>query len=129
MNDRRWLTWFTLVAAIQALWGVVFAFFGLGVLPVIDRAVLLRWESALYGSIMIGWGLTLILVGRLAFRRRDAALLRALLYGVIVWLVIEGLFSAFLRVWFNVGVDVAVLILFCIPLAGQLRSAMKREPA
>lgn len=129
MNSRRWSVWFTLVAVIQVLWGVVFAFFGLGVLPIIDRRVLLRWESALYGSIMIGWGLTLILVGRLAFRRGDGALLRALLYGVIAWLVIEGLFSAFLRVWFNVGVDAAVLVLFAVPLAKALRSAPNKEPA
>ncbi len=129
MNDKRWLAWFSIVAAIQVLWGVVFAFFGLGVLPIVHRGVLLRWESALYGSIMIGWGLTLILVGRLAFRRGDAALLRALLYGVIAWLVIEGLFSAFLGVWFNVGVDVIVLVLFCLPLTRALRSEAKGEPA
>ncbi len=128
MRDRLWLFWFTVVAAIQVIWGVVFAFFGLGVLPIINPGVLLRWESALYGSIMIGWGLTLILVGRLAFHRRDTDLLRALLYGVIAWLVIEGLFSAFLRVWSNVGVDIVVLFLFCLPLARALRSGAKRQP-
>ncbi len=125
-NGKPWLTWFTVVAAIQVLWGIVFAFFGLGLLPIADRSVLLPWESALYGSIMIGWGLTLVLVGRLAFGRGDPALLRALLFGVIAWLVIEGLFSAFLGVWFNVGVDAVVLILFSFPLAIGLRSATNK---
>ncbi len=129
MIDKRWSVWFVVVAAIQVLWGIVFAFFGLGVLPVSYRGVLLRWESALYGSIMIGWGLTLILVGRVAFNRHDPALLRALLSGLVVWLLIEGLFSAYLGVWFNVGVDAAVLLLFSLPLLRGLRQTRAlRQP-
>jgi hypothetical protein len=53
-------------------------------------------------------------------------MLRALLCGITVWLIVEALFSAYLRVWFNVGVDIAVLILFGIPLTKMLRS-MPRE--
>jgi len=37
-------------------------------------------------------------------------------YGVIVWLIVEAAFSAYLRIWFNVGVDCAVLALFSVPL-------------
>jgi hypothetical protein len=70
----------------------------------------------------MGWGTTLLLVGRIAFRRNDAEILRALLCGIAVWLIVEALFSAYLRVWFNVGVDIAVLILFGIPLMKMLRS-------
>jgi hypothetical protein len=66
------------------------------------------------------------LVGRIAFRRNDAEILRALLCGIAVWLIVEALFSAYLRVWFNVGVDIAVLSLFSIPLMTMLRS-MPRE--
>ena len=39
------------ISVILILWGVVFTVFCLGVLPIIHRAVLLRWESALYGAI------------------------------------------------------------------------------
>src|SRR5215467_11368191 len=35
-----------------------FAFFGLDILPVSNK-VLLQWESAIYGAIMIGWWTTL----------------------------------------------------------------------
>jgi hypothetical protein len=121
MSIERWRTWLSVVSAIVVLWGVVYTVFGLGVLP-LDRDVLLAWESALYGAIMIGWGVTLLLVGRLALRRRDRELTRLLLVGVVVWLVIEGVFSARLGVWFNVGVDAAVLSLFTLPLAASLRS-------
>jgi hypothetical protein len=71
-------------------------------------------------AIMMGWGTTL-LVGAIACRN-DAALLRALLAGLAVWLIVEALFSAYLHVWFNVGVDVAVLALFSFPLLRALRS-------
>ena len=69
---------------------------------------------------MIGWGITLFLVGRIAFRRKDTELMKIMMYGLISWLVVEGLFSAYLGVWFNVGVDIVVLILFIFPLVKAL---------
>jgi hypothetical protein len=121
MHTKLLIAWFATVSVILVLAGIVFAFFGLGILPV-ERTVLLSWESAIYGAIMMGWGTTLVLVGRIAFRRNDAEILRSLLCGIAVWLIVEALFSAYLRVWFNVGVDIAVLSLFSIPLMKMLRS-------
>ncbi|HSC30814.1 MAG TPA: hypothetical protein VLD17_03755 [Gemmatimonadaceae bacterium] len=115
MKSTRSLSWFTTVSIILVLWGIVFAFVGLRVLPV-ARTVLLPWESAIYGAIMIGWGTTLLLVGRIALRRRDLELTRSLLLGIAVWLLVEAAFSVRFGVWFNAGVDVVVLILFAVPL-------------
>ena len=122
MSPKPLLLWFSSVSAILVIVGVVFAFFGLRILPV-DRATLLPWQSAIYGAIMMGWGTTLLLVGRIAFRRSDPQLMRALIYGLIVWLAVEATFSIYFRVWFNVGVDIAVLALFSIPLLTAIRSA------
>jgi len=121
MKAARLIVWFSVVSFVLIVIGAVFAFVGLGVLPV-SRGVLVQWESAIYGAIMMGWGVTLFLVGRIAFRRGDQELLRALLYGVVVWLIVEALFSAYLGVWFNVGVDLIVLLLFGLPLVTRLRS-------
>ena len=123
MSEKTLLLWFSVISVILILWGVVFAMFGLDVLPIINRAVLLQWESALYGAIMIGWGTTLFLVGRAALRRGDRKLAKSLLLGIVVWLVIEAAFSARFGVWFNVGVDAVVLALFAVPLIAVLRSA------
>ena len=112
--------WFRVVSVILILFGIFYAFWGLGILPV-QRDVLLSWESALYGAIMMGWGTTLLFVGRLAFQRNDSDLMKALLSGLTVWLVVEALFSAHLGVWFNVGVDVGVLALFSVPLIATVR--------
>jgi hypothetical protein len=114
------MIWFCTVSLILIFAGIVFAFWGLGILPV-SRDVLLHWQSAIYGAIMIGWGLALFLTGRIAFRRHDAELMRALLWGLALWLAVEAVFSAYLRVFFNVGVDIAVFALFAIPLIRSVR--------
>ena len=125
-KKRKLLVWFSIIAVIMVLWGLIFAFFGLDILPVISKNVLLSWESALYGAIMTGWGITLLLSGRIAFRRNDTELMKVLLCGLSVWLAIEAAFSAYLQVWFNVGVDIVVFALFAIPLlAGILRKEAK----
>jgi hypothetical protein len=115
MNKQQFALWFGVVSVILVLFGVLFVFFGLKILPV-SRAVLLDWQSALYGAIMMGWGVTLLLVGRVAFQQESQELKRALLIGLAVWLAVEAAASAWFGVWFNVGVDVGVLILFAIPL-------------
>jgi hypothetical protein len=122
MNTKLLMIWFFVVSAIFVLVGIIFAFFGLGILPV-SKDVLLQWESAIYGAIMMGWGTTLFLVGRLAFQRNDAELLKVLLLGLIVWLVVEAIFSLYLGVLFNVGVDLAVLALFSFPLIRAIRKS------
>jgi hypothetical protein len=96
LNKQQFALWFRVVSVILVLFGILYVFFGLKILPV-SRAVLLDWESALYGAIMMGWGVTLLI-------------------GLAVWLGVEAAASAWFGVWFNVGVDVGVLILFAIPL-------------
>jgi hypothetical protein len=120
MNLKQLKIWFAVVCTIMVVLGMVFAVFGLGILPV-DRQVLLPWQNAVYGATFMGWGTTLFFVGRLAFRRRDPDLMKALLYGLFVWFPVESLFSAYLGVWFNVGVDVAVLAVLSLPLIIAIR--------
>ncbi len=120
MKSKQMIIWFSIVSIILILFGILYAFWGLGILPV-QKDVLLQWESALYGAIMMGWGTTLFFAGRLAFQRNDPALMKTLLYGITVWLVVEALFSAYHGVWFNVAVDIGVLALFSIPLIKSMR--------
>jgi hypothetical protein len=103
------------MSIILILWGIYFAFWGFGVfvdMGILPAANLLAWESGLYGAIMMGWGLTLFFVGRIAFDKDDKELLRVLHWGVILWLLVEAYFSVTLSVWFNVAVDVVLMFLF-----------------
>jgi hypothetical protein len=128
VSPKLLLIWFGSVSATLVIAGVVFAFFGLKILPV-DRETLLPWQSAIYGAIMMGWGTTLLCVGRVAFRRKDSELMKALVFGLIVWLAVEAAFSIYYKVWFNVGVDIAVFALFGIPLLIATQHAKsKPEP-
>ncbi|MFZ3167904.1 MAG: hypothetical protein WA130_09845 [Candidatus Methanoperedens sp.] len=127
MSTKQMSIWFSTISVILVLWGIVFAFFGLDILPVINKDILLPWESALYGAIMMGWGVTLFMVGRIAFRRNDVELMKAMLYGIVLWLIVEGLFSAYLGVWFNVGVDIGVLILFSYPIIKVLHNPEQKS--
>ena len=115
MTKQQFALWFRIVSLILVLFGLVYVFFGLKILPV-SPTVLLPWESALYGAIMPGWGVTLLLVGRIAFRRDDQELKGALLVGLAIWLAVEAAASAWFGVWFNAGVDAAVMALFAVPL-------------
>ena len=120
MKPQQRIVWFSAVSIILILFGILYAIWGLDILPV-QRDALLQWESALYGAIMMGWGTTLFFVGRHALQRNDPALMKGLLYGITVWLVVEALASAVLGVWFNVGVDAGVLALFSVPLIIGIR--------
>lgn len=120
MSDLVSAVWFRVVTTVLILFGLLYIVFGLRIfserVALIPHDVLLPWESALYGAVMVGWGVTLLGVGRLAFHREDRELKLALLAGLIVWLALEAAASAWFGVWFNVGVDIAVLVLFAAPL-------------
>ena len=115
MKKQPFALWFGIVSVMLIVFGILYVFVGLKILPV-QRNVLLDWESALYGALMMGWGTTLLLIGRLDFQREEKALKRALLIGLIIWLVGEAAASIWFGVWFNVGVDVGVFLLFTVPL-------------
>ena len=126
MNTKMLTLCFSIVSAIGMLWGIVFAFFGLGVLPPFNTEVLIPWGNGVYGSTLIGLSTTFFLVGRHAFRKNDAELMKALLYGIFTWLVIEASFSLYYRVFLNVGVDIGVAILLSFPLIRGIRSLEKK---
>ena len=119
MREHQLGSWFRIVSALLILFGIVYLFAGLRILPV--QRNLLQWESALYGAIMIGWATTLLMVARIAFRQRSRELKQALMVGLTAWLLVEAAASAWYGVWFNVGVDAAVLLLFGIPLLSRAR--------
>jgi hypothetical protein len=126
MDNNVWQTWFSTVSLILIFFGLLYCFQGLKILPV-RKDVLLDWESAIYGAIMIGWGTTLFLVGRLAFRRKDKELMKILLYGIILWLIVEALFSFYLGVYFNVAVDIGVGVLFAFPVIKAIKQPDKER--
>jgi hypothetical protein len=128
MSSRLLTTWFSVASALLVLAGVFFAFFGLGALRV-SKDVFPQFENAMYGALMIGWGTTLLLAGRLAFRRKDAELLTILLAGLTGWLIVDSLFSLYFGVFSNVGVNVAMFVVFGFPLVKAIRERRRADKA
>ena len=127
MDEKIFGIWFSVISIILVLVGLIFSVFGLDILPVINQQVLVPWVSSIYGAVLIGWGITLLLVGRYALSKKDYTLLEYLLYGLFLWLAIEALFSFYLGVYFNVGVDIAVFFLFAVPLGYNLLRRNKNK--
>ena len=126
MTARGYTLWISLAGIIGILFGIFYAFLGLNGLPVYDKlvpaAVYTPWSNGLYGSVFIGFSVLLFFVGRYAFQTNDKALLKFLLYGIASWLIVEALFSFYYGVYFNIGVDVALLIFLGLPLLLGMRS-------
>jgi hypothetical protein len=130
MNVQTSVTWMSVVGIIGILFGVFYAFFGLEGFPayrvLIPEAVITPWSNGLYGSTFIGFSVLLFLVGRHAFQIYDALLMKALLYGIFTWLIVEAAFSLYYKVYFNIGVDIALAIFLSYPLIKGIQTSNKK---
>ncbi len=126
MSSKTSILWFTFAGVIGVLFGIFYALFGLHALPVYERfvpdTVYTQWSNGLYGSTFIGFSVLLFFVGRYAFQNNDKALMKALLYGISSWLIVEALFSLFYGVYINVGVDIMLMAFLAFPLVKGMLS-------
>ena len=102
LNSQILIRWISLVGIIGTIFGIFYAFFGLNALPVyqkfVPEAVYTSWSNGLYGSVFIGFSVLLFFVGRYAFQHNNKVLMKALLYGISAWLVVEAFF--FFLLWY-----------------------------
>ncbi len=121
--------WMSIVGIIGVLFGVFYAYFGLGGFPaynaLIPKEVLAPWSNGLYGSTFIGFSVLLFFVGRHAFQKKDKGLMKALLYGIYAWLIVEAAFSLYYAVFFNVGIDILLAVVLGYPLIKGVQSPKK----
>lgn len=129
MSQRSSKMWFSIAGITGILFGIFYAFFGLVGFPaygeLIDKEVIAPWSNGLYGSTFIGFSVLLFFVGRHAFEKNDKGLMKALLYGIYAWLIVEALFSLYYGVFFNVGVDIALALFLGFPLIKGIQSSKK----
>lgn len=114
------IRWMTFAGVIGLAFGVFYSIFGLGGLPAYHKLVpatsLEPWSNGLYGAVFIGFCILLLFIGRYAFQINDKKLMRILLYGVGSWLAVEALYSLIYGIYFNVGIDIALMVLLGFPL-------------
>ena len=130
MSQKDSIIWFTVAGIIGIVFGIFYAFFGLAGLPaygaLIPQEVITPWSNGLYGSTFIGFSVLLFFVGRHAFQKNDKGLMKALLYGIFAWLIVEAAFSLYYGVLFNIGVDIALAIFLGLPLIKGIQSVSRK---
>ncbi len=126
MNQKNSIIWFSTAGIVGVLFGIFYAIFGLGGLPVyhnfVPESVLTPWGNGLYGSTFIGFSVLLFFVGRHAFKNNDKVLMKALLYGIGSWLIVEAFVSWYYGIYFNIGVDIVLMAFLGYPLIKGLQS-------
>ena len=131
MNQKNSIIWFTAAGIIGILFGIFYAFFGLTGFPaynmLIPKEVIFPWSNGLYGAVFIGFSVLLFFAGRHAFQKNDTGLMKAILYGIFAWLIVEALFSLYYKVFFNVGVDIVLMLFLGFPLIKGIRSSKKKS--
>ena len=131
MNSKIFVKWFSIVGIIGILFGIFYAFFGLIGFPayriLVPKEFFTFWSNGLYGATFIGFSMLLFFVGRHAFQKNDKGLMKALLYGIFSWLIVEAAFSYYYAVYFNVGVDIALMIVLGYPLIKGMQSSNKKK--
>jgi hypothetical protein len=129
MNSKNLILWISIIGIIGVLFGIFYALFGLNGLPIYERIVpsniYVPWSNGLYGAVFVGFSVLLFFVGRHAFQTKDKTLMKALLYGILSWLVVEASFSLYYGVYLNVTVDIVLMIFLSYPLIIGLRKKQK----
>lgn len=127
MYKRNSILFFSVVGVIAILFGIFYGLFGLEGLPpyqkFVPSDVYSEWANGLYGAMFIGFGLLVFFVGRYAFQKNDKYLMKSLLYGINGWLIVEALYSLYYGVYFNIGVDIVLMMFLSYPLIKGIKNS------
>jgi hypothetical protein len=123
MSSNILRSWILAVSGVVILAGLGFVFIDPSIYPV-DSSVVPKLIQGVLGATMMGWGATILLVARYAFTNEKSELLRLLLYGFLVWAPADMVISVYYQAWFNVALNLVILVLAGIPLyfAGRSRN-------
>jgi hypothetical protein len=83
------------------------------------------WVYGMLGATMAGWGLTLAYIVLNPFAKREKWSWNAVAAGMAVWFVVDTFMSAYTQAYFNVGVNVLLIVLAGIPLLMTRKSFEK----
>jgi len=103
------------MSGIVTIAGFGFIFLDPGVYPV-DSSIIPKLVQAVLGATMMGWGVTMLLVAKYAFSEGKPELLRILLYGILVWAPVDIVVSVYYNAWFNVVINLIIVVLAGVPL-------------
>ena len=131
-GSRFWMGWLTAATVLMALFGLVLVVapglaregFGLLVYSSSERisgfgpeaADYVELAHAVMGSVMVGWGVALLLVLRGPMRRNPAEGVRIFATSLLCWFLPDTAFSLISGFWQNAVLNLVFALLFAVPL-------------
>ncbi len=138
-----WLTWLGIVSVGVIAFGLLLVVapgvgrqgFSLLVFSSADRISEFGSEAASYielahdvmGSVMVGWGVALLLVLRGPMKRNLSKGLKIFGISLLVWFIPDTIFSIASGFWQNAILNLVFAVLFAIPIAALYRQAQKHR--
>ncbi len=133
-----WQRWLLSVGIVITVFGVLMAFlsgtplFDLfnhqidpafwGANPVSDSAREFRqWVYGVWGATIAGWGMFVLFIAHYPFKRQEPWAWNCLVYGLVLWFVLDTALSISYRVWFNVIFNIVLLVLALLPVLSTRR--------
>lgn len=142
MTPRRWRLWLIGASALVIVAGLglaLLALFGsmtwlMEVLylpgePDVADARTLSFAIGVSGAVMVGWGVSMLLVYLDALAVEQPRLARAFLVGVVAWFVLDCTVSLALGAVLNAAANVVFLAALLPPLAALSRSRSRAASA
>jgi hypothetical protein len=99
---------------------VIEAFFG-GNLPAGGTTAFFGWAFAVWGSTIVGWGLTLLFIARYPFARAERWAWWAIVASVALWYPIDTFASLAFGIPFNAALNTGFLVAVGVPLVATWR--------
>ena len=131
--EKFWMGWLKIIIGIIILAGIFLVILGnsqhaeilnqkinqvffSGSIP--DEASLLMkgWLIAVSGSIMVGWGSSMLYIVLYPFKRGESWSWRSIFYPLIIWYLIDSSISVYYGVAFNVIINTILFLQIMAPL-------------
>lgn len=136
---KFWQLWLLAVAAVIVIFGGVIAllswsqFFSIfnGLVydtfwprsgPDAGSQGFMLWAYGMLGATMVGWGIFLAYLVRYPFAKKERWAWECITIGVVTWFIIDTAMSIMAKAYFNVAINVLLMILVGLPLLATMNS-------
>ncbi len=128
-----WQRWLFVVGIVVSVFGVLMtvfsgtplfdlfnrqidpAFWGTNAVDIAARQFQ-HWLYGVWGATIAGWGIILAYIAHYPFIKRERWAWNGLVFGLVVWFVLDTSLSLFYKVYFNAAFNMALLILVGLPV-------------
>lgn len=75
-----------------------------------------QWLYGVWGATIAGWGIVLTYIAQYPFSNKERWAWNCLVFGLLVWFVLDTSLSVFYKVYFNAAFNTTLLILAGLPV-------------